>query len=329
VKWLVVDEIAMTDDTIFWALVAVTVAMFTWGIAQVLVGLVQAPADKLEERLRADLKMRNSDRSSRSPIQRQARELPPLIAGSALLRTMDKHLEQAFPGVNRAAFVGVILLVGAGASIGATMVHSIVAGGVAAAVTIMMPIIVIEVRRSRRQRILNDQLIDALDFLSRILRAGHSLSTGFQMMGDELPEPIAAEFRRCYGQHSLGQSLEQAMLEMAVRVDSTDFAFFVTSVIIQRQTGGDLAELLDNISDVVRKRIRLQQHVKVLTAEGRLTGWLLTALPPAVLVVLYLRNPSYEGILLFTHGGRMLLLGMLGLQLIGLFLIRRIVTVKV
>ncbi|HEX2973794.1 MAG TPA: type II secretion system F family protein, partial [Tepidisphaeraceae bacterium] len=226
-------------------------------------------------------------------------------------------------------FLSLVVLIAAGAAVAATLLHSAVAGGVAGAMGAASPFATVSFRRSRRQRILADQLIDALDFLARVLRAGHSLSTGFQMMGDELPEPIATEFRRCYAQHSLGQPLEQAMLEMAESVDCTDFSFFVTSVIIQRQTGGDLAELLDNISEVVRKRIRLQQHVKALTAEGRASGYILTAMPPVVLMLLYFRSPSYEGVLLYTHGGRMLLLGMAFLQLVGLAIIKRIVTVKV
>lgn len=104
-----------------------------------------------------------------------------------------------------------------------------------------LPLAVLNARRNRRQRQLSMQLPEALDFLSRVLRAGHSFSTGLQMLGDELPQPLAAEFRRAYNQHSLGQTLEDCLKDMARRIESTDFAFFVTAVLIQRQTGGDLS----------------------------------------------------------------------------------------
>src|SRR5437763_13379614 len=98
---------------------------------------------------------------------------------------------------------------------------------------------------------MSDQLPEALDFLARILRAGHSLTTGLQMMGTELPDPLAQEFRRCYDQHSLGQPLEDCLREMAARIESTEFQFFVTAVLIQRNTGGDLSQVLNNISSTI------------------------------------------------------------------------------
>ena len=135
-----------------------------------------------------------------------------------------------------------------------------------------LPMFVLNFLCNRRLKTLTKQLPEALDFLSRIMRAGHSLSTGLQMMADELPKPLSAEFRKVYDQHSLGQPLEEALKEMSIRVDSTDFSFFVTAVLIQRQTGGDLSEVLGNISNLVRQRMRLSQSVAAKTAEGRFTG---------------------------------------------------------
>src|SRR6185369_7769124 len=142
-----------------------------------------------------------------------------------------------------------------------------------------LPFFLLSNKRNRRIRALNDQLPEALDFLSRALKAGHSLSTGVQMMADELPDPLAAEFRQCYDQHSLGQSLDDALKDTSARIESTDFAFFITAVLIQRQTGGDLSEVLRNISSMIRQRIRLGQQVKAKTAEGRFTGYIMVAFP--------------------------------------------------
>jgi tight adherence protein B len=173
------------------------------------------------------------------------------------------------------------------------------------------------------------QLPEALDFLSRILRAGHSLSTGVQMMGEELPQPLASEFRRAYDQHSLGQPLEDAFKDMAGRIDSTDFAFFVTAVLIQRQTGGDLSEVLTNISDMIRGRIRLQSHVKAKTAEGRFTGYILVAFPAVMFVIVNMLNPEYGNILIHTPLGLKLLGTAFGLQMLGLWAIRKVTSIKV
>src|SRR5262249_31939791 len=160
------------------------------------------------------------------------------------------------------------------------------------------------------------------------LRAGHSLATGLQMAADEIPQPLAGEFRRCYDAHSLGATLEQSMKEMAERVATPDFSFFVTAVLIQRTTGGDLAEVLTNIGAMVRARIRLQQHVKAVTAQGRMAGYMLVVLPPIFYCLLYIINRPYARVLLDTSEGVMVLSIALVMQVLGLVWIRKIVAVK-
>jgi tight adherence protein B len=124
-------------------------------------------------------------------------------------------------------------------------------------------------------------------------------------------------------------TIDDALKDMATRVESSDFAFFVTAVLIQRQTGGDLSEVLDNISGMIRQRVRLQQHVKAKTAEGRLTGYILSAFPAVMFVISYMLNPDYASVLIKTNTGLMLLAGALGLQLVGLYFIKKITTVTV
>jgi len=179
------------------------------------------------------------------------------------------------------------------------------------------------------EKLIEDQLPEALDFLARILRAGHSLATALQMAAEELPDPLAAEFRRCYDQHSLGAPLESALKDMVTRVESTDFAFFVTAILIQRQTGGDLSEVLNNISAMIRQRIRLQQHVKAKTAEGRFTGYILVAFPAVMFVIVNMLNPDYGNVLLKTSTGQWLLATAFGLQMSGLFAIRKVTSIKI
>jgi tight adherence protein B len=134
--------------------------------------------------------------------------------------------------------------------------------------------------------------------------------------------------RQCYDAHSLGQPLDQALKETATRIDSSDFAFFITALVVQRQTGGDLSEVLRNISAMIRSRMRLAQHVKAKTAEGRLTGYILVAFPAVMFALCYFQNPTYCGKLL-EGTGRYFLAVAFFLQMLGLWSIRMITTVKV
>jgi tight adherence protein B len=243
---------------------------------------------------------------------------------------LARRLLQAYPDASVSRFVILCLAIFVATFIivalvlDAPLMALLLAAGAA-----YVPMLLVNSKRTRRQKLLSDQLPEALDFLSRILRAGHSLSTGLQMMGDELPQPLAGEFRRTYDQHSLGLGMDECLREMSARIESTDFAFFVTAVLIQRQTGGDLSEVLGNISGMIRQRLRLQNHVKAKTAEGRLTGYILTAFPAVMFVISYMLNPDYAGVLLNSRTGLSLLGLALGLQLMGLYCIKKITTVTV
>src|SRR5262249_18364550 len=154
---------------------------------------------------------------------------------------------------------------------------------------------------AKRRKRLSDQLPQALDFLSRVLRAGHSLSTALQMAGEEMPDPIGNEFRLCYAEHSVGKTLDDAMKGMAARILTSDFAFFASPLLIQRQTGGDLAEILGNIGLMVRNRMKLERHVQAISAEGRLTGYILIVFPFVMYLVINFMNPSYTHTLIETN----------------------------
>ncbi len=320
------------DDLILPVLIALVAALFVWGI----VCLVQAWTDtdrkKLAERLTGDDRPGMSFDARRSIVIAQMRSsgLPDGIAKIRVLQWLHRRVTQAFPDWSLVKFLAITF--GLAVVLGATgwlLADSPIIGLVGVVAGTYAPFFVITSRRTRRQQTLANQIPEALDFLARILRAGHSLTTGLQMMGEELPAPIGTEFRRCYDQHSLGQPLEESLKEMAARVESTDFAFFVTAVLIQRQTGGDLAEVLTNISGMIRQRIRLQQHVKAKTAEGRFTGYILVAFPAVMFVLAWYLNPNYAGVLLHTTTGMELLGTAFGLQMLGLFAIRKLTTVKV
>jgi len=256
--------------------------------------------------------------------------LPPALARFAIMRGLHRQLVHAYPDTSVVKFLGVSAGLALGALLVATLLwDSLILGLVCGGLGAVAPYMAVSRRKNRRQRQLTEQLPEALDFLQRILRAGHSLSTGLSMMGDELPLPLGGEFRRCYDQHSLGQSLEEALREMSRRIESTDFAFFVTAVLIQRQTGGDLSQVLGNISGMLRQRIRLGQYVKAKTAEGRFTGYVLVAFPVLMFFVASTMNPDYKKNLLGNSTGLTLLGVAAGLIVLGLVTIRKITTVKV
>lgn len=192
-----------------------------------------------------------------------------------------------------------------------------------------LPLLYLNFRRSRRMSKLENQLPDVFDMMSQALRAGHSLAGAIQLIYEQMPPPIAKEFAQVYHEQNLGIKIEEALQAMSERVDSLDVKFFVTAVKIQRQTGGDLAEVLENISGVIRERIELRGLVKGLTAEGRLSGWVLFALPAVVFVGSLSMNPDYGNVLLEDPQGQILLMVAVGLQLMGIAMIRWIVNIKV
>lgn len=319
-------------DLLLPILVAASVATFAWGLVAAAAGLTGGQRRRLQQRLTVD------NRTDGIPaigglsitVQLEVAGVPEFLARKPYIQRLNRRLVQAYPDRTLVRFLvrcGMYALAAGGMTL---LVTTSVPVGLAAGLAAgYVPFLMLNARRAKRQRMIALQLPDALDFLTRILRAGHSLSTGLQMMGEELPQPLAGEFRRAYDQHSLGLSLEESLREAAVRIESGDFAFFVTAVLIQRQTGGDLSEVLRNISGMIRGRVRLGQHVKARTAEGRFTGYVLVAFPAVMFLISYSMNPNYAGVLINDPGGRLLLGLAVGLQLVGLYAIKKITTVKV
>src|SRR2546423_4963882 len=319
------------DQSMVILMIAISASLAVWAIAQIAFSYFSPDKNKIQQRLSNNWRPDIAAALNKPlTISLEMKEMPAFLARSPYMQRLYRKLVQAYPEAKLTTFLSICGGMGLASAVLVILIVDSFTGGLFAGLCGMyMPIVFLNGKRARRQRRLNNQLPEALDFLARILRAGHSLSTGLQMMGDELKPPIKDVFRRCYDQHSLGVPLEQAMREMASRVDSGDFAFFVTAVLIQRQTGGDLTEVLDRISAMVRGRIRLQNHVKAITAEGRLTGNILVAFPAVLFVVSYILNPGYAGILIREELGKMLLGASVLFQIFGLFVIRRIVSVRI
>jgi tight adherence protein B len=192
-----------------------------------------------------------------------------------------------------------------------------------------LPYLMLMRRRTLRVRRFEEQFPEALDLLSRAIRAGHAFTTAVGMVADEAPDPIGPEFKKTFDEQNFGLPLKEALGNLAQRVPLMDVHFFVTAVLIQRETGGNLSEILDNLSHVVRERFKILRQVRVYTAHGRLTGYVLLGLPAALAVALAFINPSHMDLLFKERMGQMMLMSAVVMQVVGYFWIRQVIKIEV
>src|ERR1700682_1096028 len=182
---------------------------------------------------------------------------------------------------------------------------------------------------TRRFQKFEEKFPEAIDTLARAVRAGHAFTTALEMIANEVSEPVAGEFRQLYEEQKFGLPVRDALLNLADRIPLVDVKFFVTAVMLQRETGGNLAEILDNLSYVIRERFKILRQVRVHTAQGRLTMVLLMALPPTIVVLMLMLNPGFIRPLFTDPIGHALIVGGITLQTMGYFVIRRIIRIQV
>jgi tight adherence protein B len=266
-------------------------------------------------------------------MQRQEGPLPALdrlAGGTSAGAGLSRLIEQA--GV-RSTPSAVVVLSGASAVIAACAVGAFVPRPLvmvgAAAAGLAVPTLWLLRRRSVRLTRFEEQFPEALDLLSRAIRAGHAFQTAMGMVAEELPPPVGAEFRKTFDRQNFGMPLREALDEMSDRVDLLDVRFFVTAVAIQRETGGNLAEILDNLARVVRERFTIRRQVRVHTAHGRFTGYVLLALPAALAMALMFISPEHMKLLFEQRMGQMMVLSAMVLQTIGFIWIRQVIKIEV
>ena len=192
-----------------------------------------------------------------------------------------------------------------------------------------LPISWVIIKRKKRLAKFGRQMPQALDLLSRSLRAGHSLNAGFGLVASELEAPLGTEFSRAFEEQNFGIPLDEAIEDMADRIPNMDLRFFATAIVLQRQTGGDLAEILDKISHLIRERLMILGQVQALTGEGRMSGAVLLALPPVLFLVMLKLNYDYVSMLFNDPIGHYMLTAALATQVIGAIVIKKIITIKV
>jgi tight adherence protein B len=246
--------------------------------------------------------------------------------GSAVGRWIDQSgVKISLSGVLLAGVaLAVVLALAAGMAVGSRW-----GWPVGAAAGLAAPVAFLSFRRTRRLRAFEEQFPEGLDLISRALKAGHAFATGLKMVADEMPEPVGPEFRKTFDEQNFGLPLKDALDNLTFRVPILDVRFFATAVLIQRETGGNLSEILENLAHVVRERFKILRQVRVYTAHGRFTGYVLLALPAVLLVALSYINPEHMALLFRQPMGQMMLVGAVIMQFIGYLWIKQVIKIEV
>ncbi|HEX5362824.1 MAG TPA: type II secretion system F family protein [Gallionella sp.] len=290
-------------------------------------------AKRIEKRLRsmsAEAQTNGDTSIIKKRLLAETPALDRLLLEIPRIHHLDRLLVQSGLTLNVASFLWLTVM---GASAGLIMgvffgfpLFMVLAGGVALGA---LPLLYLLRAKQKRMASFEEQLPDALDLMGRALRAGHAFSGALKLVGDEMPDPVATEFRTTFDELNYGVSLQNALQNLAVRAPSDDLRYFVIAVLIQRESGGNLAELLDSISALIRERLKLIGTIRVFSAEGRLSAWILGILPFVMAFVMSVLNPKLMSMLWTDPEGLKLIRIVFVMMIIGVFWMRRIIRIHV
>ena len=291
---------------------------------------------RLEKRLQDmnrapdDDKARGADTLIKSLAQGPLPMLDRLAGGTARGSALGQWIDQS--GV-KISISGLLLMCagcgGLGALVAGFLTRHPLALPAGAALGLTVPFFVLSYKRTKRLRAFEELFPEALDLISRALKAGHAFATGLKMVADELGEPVGPEFRKTFDEQNFGLPLKDALQNLTDRMPLIDVRFFATAVMIQRDTGGNLSEILENLSHVVRERFKILRQVRVYTAHGRLTGYVLLALPAVLGIALSFINPDHMNLLFRESMGQTMLLAAAGMQFVGYLWIKQVIKIEV
>ncbi len=327
--------LALGGDTLMLVLLVAGPLMAFYGVYQLVADLRSAPKKKVMGRLKGQMTSGgNAQKFNFEDLRKEAPKavgtLGQMFSRMSFTERLQTTLEQANVSWSASQLLVNLTLIASIILAGLVALRLPILAGLGAAVAVyILPILYLSYRRKKRLNKLVAQLPDVFELLSQALRAGHSLASGMQVIGNEMPEPAGTEFARVFHEQNLGLKIEDALSNLAERMDVLDVRFFVTAVLIQRQTGGDLAEVLDKISGVIRDRIKLHGTVQALTAEGRLSGYVLLALPFLVLAAMLKINYEYAELLWVHPTGQMLSMYAIVSMIMGWVMIKKIINIKI
>jgi tight adherence protein B len=297
---------------------------------------VQRPEQSAEAAIRRRLTAGRPTHQIELTVQRAQQRLSSmatldkvLASRARLVAPVEQLLEQA--GVK--ATVGVFLLstaclAGLGILAGQLVAGALWVGVLLGACLACVPYLYLKVKRNRRVKRFEELFPEALDLMARAMRAGHTFITAINMVADELPEPIAGEFKLLHDQQNFGMPLNEALRNFGERVPLLAAKFFVTAILTQRESGGNLTEVLDNLASVIRDRFNVQRQVQIRSAHGKMTGFVLVGLPPALALALSILNPNHFAVMLGDAFGVQMIVGAIVLQIAGALIIRKIVNIE-
>jgi tight adherence protein B len=262
-------------------------------------------------------------RGSRIPLLEQL-----LKQNAGFTASVERLILEAGMTMSIGVFLGLSFVSAAiGWTIGLMVLGYFVTALALAVLGAFVPLFVVRFKRTQRLATFEEQFPEAVDLIARSLRAGHAFTTGLGIAADEMPAPVGREFKQVYDQQNFGMSMPEALRAMALRVPVLDARFFVTAVLTQRESGGNLAEVLDNLSSVMRERFKVKRQIKVISAHGRLSAWILCLLPPGLATVISLLSPEALKPLFNDPMGQNLVILALVLQVVGTYIISRLVKI--
>jgi tight adherence protein B len=252
-----------------------------------------------------------------------------LGAGSKFTQPLQRRIDRSGMSMTVGALLLMCLCAAvAGYLIIETVSHLTLAAAVIGAMCAYIPMWFVGFMAKRRVGKFEEQFPEAIDLLARALRAGHAFTTGLSMVAEEMPEPVGTEFRLAYDRQNFGMPMGEALKSLGDRVPLLDARFFVTAVLTQREAGGNLAEVLDNLAKVIRDRFKVKRQVRVITAHARITGWVLALMPPSLGVALTLLSPDHMSLLWTDPIGIKMVVVAIVLQVVGTLAIRKLVDVE-
>lgn len=260
----------------------------------------------------------------------QTPELQKLLLSIPRVHLLDRLLLQSGLDLTVAAFLGLTaILAFVGFVVAMFLALPLLLMIIVTVVAGTLPLIFVVSAKNKRMTVIENQLPDALDLMGRAMRAGHAFPSALRMVGNEMAEPIASEFRTVFEEINYGISTQEALINLGKRVPSTDLSYFVIAVLIQHETGGNLSELLGNISTIIRDRLKLMGTIRVLSAEGKLSAWILTLLPFVLGATLQIVNPGFLNVLWTDPMGLKMTITALSMMVLGIFAMSRIIKIRV
>jgi len=305
----------------------------TYAVFLIMTRKQDARDERLEQRLREALQETLDSEGVIQIIQKDSIGGNPtihrILAPLNFVKSLDNLIKQADVQITVSRLLGVSVIAGIMAGLAAATIVSSVAIVVFALIAAAVPTLHIVRTRQKRLRTFNAQLPDTLDLLSRSLAVGHAFSESLHQVALEMPDPIAKEFRITFEEQKLGLSIKTAIDRLAARVPLLDLRLCVTAMHIQRETGGNLAEILERVSQTIRERFKVMEDFRTMTTSARLSGWILCALPFVLVFVLTLVNPEYMSVLVHDARGHWVIAFAMVWQLFGMMLIKKILAIKV